>query len=152
MRRHDATAWALGRRSVLAGIARAATLPKVGGGGALAPRPMLLAMGRTIEAMRRGSGAAATRRASDGKWLAQRGKPAAGVAKARRSKADANERSLENVGGVHGGAKFRGVKRTSTGEMRQVAMFLPWCASVLQRIEAGPKINSMSSATSSRSG
>eukprot|EP00965_Chrysotila_dentata_P069948 2310244-Pleurochrysis_carterae.AAC.1 len=47
------------------------------GGGVLTSRLMLLAMNRATRATRRGGGAAAKRHASNRKWLAQGGKPAA---------------------------------------------------------------------------
>eukprot|EP00965_Chrysotila_dentata_P003875 126608-Pleurochrysis_carterae.AAC.1 len=81
MRRHDATAWMLGRWSVLAGVARAAALLNESGDGALASRLMLSATKRATWGMRREGGAVVARRASDGKRLVQRVKPAADVAR-----------------------------------------------------------------------
>eukprot|EP00965_Chrysotila_dentata_P003876 126609-Pleurochrysis_carterae.AAC.1 len=79
MRRHDAMAWTFGRWSVLVGAARAAALLNEGGGGALAPRLMLSAMTSATRWMRREGSAVAVRRASDGEWLVQGAKPAAGT-------------------------------------------------------------------------
>eukprot|EP00965_Chrysotila_dentata_P132391 4378041-Pleurochrysis_carterae.AAC.2 len=72
MRRHDATAWTLGRWSVMAGIARAAALLNVSGGGALTPRLMQSAMNRATWWMRREGGAATARHVLDGEWYAAR--------------------------------------------------------------------------------
>eukprot|EP00965_Chrysotila_dentata_P046430 1542801-Pleurochrysis_carterae.AAC.1 len=57
MRRHDATARALGRRSAFAGIARAAALLNDSGGDAPAPRLMQSAKNRATRWMRREGGA-----------------------------------------------------------------------------------------------